>query len=333
MSYHRSVAALILAFAFFAAAPAAHAQGKSGDRGKQSEAKGKPDRGKAARVQRGQGGQDRGQAANRQATGQSERGNRGNPRADDRGRGNAPDHDRTGSPARGAAGKVNRADGHGRYSRNMTIDDVKPRLRGYATSKRAPERIAAGAASRGIARGLDEDDVVIRRNGDRVSVLNRAGVLLVDLDDERARNLGGWRVTPWDNEVAAGAPAFCRSGAGHPVFGREWCLDKGFGLGDYRDLRWGRTTDARDIIFHRTVDRGTLARAVLIDVLGDVVFDRLGLHALTLGYSDPLTGVWLAEPTGPRVLRLSSGTMPIAEIYDADRDDRADVLVVALRPW
>jgi hypothetical protein len=26
-------------------------------------------------------------------------------------------------------------------------------------------------------------------------------------------------------------PSFCRSGAGHPVFGLRWCLDKGFGIG------------------------------------------------------------------------------------------------------
>lgn len=26
-------------------------------------------------------------------------------------------------------------------------------------------------------------------------------------------------------------PSFCRSGAGHPVFGLAWCLDKGYGIG------------------------------------------------------------------------------------------------------
>lgn len=25
-----------------------------------------------------------------------------------------------------------------------------------------------------------------------------------------------------------GGPAFCRSGAGHPVFGREWCRQRGW---------------------------------------------------------------------------------------------------------
>ena len=29
-------------------------------------------------------------------------------------------------------------------------------------------------------------------------------------------------------------PAFCRTGAGHPVHGRQWCRDKGYGLGNER---------------------------------------------------------------------------------------------------
>jgi hypothetical protein len=239
-------------------------------------------------------------------------------------------------PSSSSALRVDRKEGRGnakRFKHVVTVNDVKPQWRRFAISQRAPERIFAGAASRGFARGLREDDIVIRQNGDRFALLNRSGIMLLDLDDERARKLGAWRVLPYDDDVKAGAPSFCRSGAGHPVFGRDWCLNKGFGLGDYRDLRWGRTTDVGDIIFRRQTDRGTLARSVLLDVLGDVVFNRLGLHALTLGYDDPLTGMWIGEPSGPRVLRLTSGAVPIAEIYDDDRDDRADVLVVALRPW
>jgi hypothetical protein len=72
---------------------------------------------------------------------------------------------------------------------------------------------------------------------------------------------------------------------------------------------------------------------VLLDVLGDVVFNRLAVHAITLGLVDPLTGMWLGEPIGPRVLLVSAGDRPIAEIVDVNRDDRADVFLVALRPW
>ena len=45
-------------------------------------------------------------------------------------------------------------------------------------------------------------------------------------------------------------PAFCRSGAGHPVFGREWCREKGWDVG--RD----RTRADRD----RDRDRDDRAR-------------------------------------------------------------------------
>jgi hypothetical protein len=199
-------------------------------------------------------------------------------------------------------------------------------------SNRAPDRVAAGAVARGLARGLRDDDIVITPSGNRVRVLNRSGVVLVDLDGDRARNLGGWRVRPDDRELRGDAPSFCRSGEGHPNWGRQWCIDKGFGLGRRGDVRWGITNDVDDILF-RHVDSGTLARSVLMDVLGDVVFDRLGLHAITLGYADPLTGVWLGQDTGPRVLQVTSGSIPIAEIVDNNRDNRADVLLVALRPW
>ena len=331
MRIFRSNAPIIVAFiAMLTMAPPTFAQGKGGEKGQgkgekpqkaqvqehKQENRGKP--GKAVQ-QQAKKNENRGQKAEKAVTRDNDRGNAGNAKNADRGV-------ERGTVARGNSRKSDR------FDRSFAVRDVQPNLRRFAVSNRAPERIAAGALSRGHARGLDDDDVVIRQNGDRISMFNRSGVLLLDLDDDRARNLGNWRVHPYYDEVKSGAPSFCRSGEGHPVFGREWCLQKGFGLGDYRDLRWGRTTDVGDIIF-RQADRGTLARAVLIDVLGDVVFNRLGLHALTLGYSDPLSGVWLGEPTGPQVLRVSSGGYPIAEFYDGNRDNRADVLVVALRPW
>jgi hypothetical protein len=320
-----SIFAMCAFTAVLASAPPALAQGKGNDKGKQGEAKGggKQDKGPQHKAK----GQERGKSDHVQSSGQGQ-GKSGRDQAASVGRNKNDDHDN------GRGNKVKFAGRSGKsYKRVVHVNDLKPDLRVYAVSSRAPERIAAGVLSRGYARGLDDNDIVLRKTGDRVAFLNRSGIVLVDLDDERARNLGNWRVMPYDDDVQDGAPAFCRSGEGHPVWGREWCLNKGFGLGDYRDVRWGRTTDVRDIVFLQQVDRSSLARDVLISVLGDVVFNRLGLHALTLGYSDPLTGVWLGEPTGPRVLRLSSGTVPIAEIYDGDRDNRADALVVALRAW
>jgi hypothetical protein len=57
------------------------------------------------------------------------------------------------------------------------------------------------------------------------------------------------------------------------------------------------------------------------------------LHALTLGYTDPLAGTWRSEATGPNVLLVNSGTRPVAELVDTNRDQRSDLMLVALRPW
>jgi hypothetical protein len=214
------------------------------------------------------------------------------------------------------------------------MSEVRPNVRRFAASKRAPERVVAGAVSRAFARGVDDDELLITTVSDRVHVRNRAGALLLDIDDDRARNLGSWNVEPIRNNARSGAPAFCRSGAGHPVWGRQWCIDKGFGLGRDRDVIWGSTRSIGDIIFgRRIVDRETLLRDALIATVGNTVLDRLGLHALTLGYTQPLTGMWVAQPTGPQVLLVNSGTYPVAEVVDLNRDDRADMMVFALRPW
>ena len=226
----------------------------------------------------------------------------------------------------------NGAKNKNKFKREVEFTEVRPSLRPFFSSNRAPEMILAGAVARAHARGIAADDIVFLQVGDRVHLRNRSGIELVDLDDARARNLGYWSMDPVDDGFRSGAPSFCRSGDGHPVWGRQWCLDKGFGLGGYRDLRWGRT-DSPDVIFRRQVDSDRLARSVLLDVLGDVVFNRLALHAITLGFSEPLHGVWLGEPGGAQVLRLDSGIYPIAEIVDLNRDQRADVMVVALRPW
>lgn len=118
----------------------------------------------------------------------------------------------------------------------------------------------------------------------------------------------------------AGQPAFCRSGAGHPVHGRQWCVDKGFGLGNGS---WSR--DLGDIILRRPRDtrrNESLGTSVLGDILGSVVlgrFESLGRqHA-----SGPMTGRWL-DDGGATVLQLMMGTTPIARLVDSDRDGRID---------
>lgn len=78
----------------------------------------------------------------------------------------------------------------------------------------------------------------------------------------------------WDRRarVRGNGPAFCRSGAGHPVHGRRWCLEKGFGLGN-RSLV--------DIIFRAQRDERRRYRrsdVSAIDILEDVLDARRRLE-------------------------------------------------------
>lgn len=225
----------------------------------------------------------------------------------------------------------------GKYFRAFDSDDAPESFRVFALSPRLSERYVGRLATLAIARGIPENMLVITPTGsDRVVIANSNGVVLLDLDERRARNLGAWRVVALnddDDRDREGSPAFCRSGAGHPNWGRQWCIDKGFGLGSDNDVRWGRAVSVQDVILRRTNTTGDLTRDVLASVLGDVVFNRLAAHALTLGLAEPLVGRWAVEPSGRRVLLVNSGTVPVAEVVDSNKDDRADVLLVALKPW
>jgi hypothetical protein len=205
-------------------------------------------------------------------------------------------------------------------------------MRRYVSSGHRMHAVAAGAVAYAYARG-HQNDFRIDDAGNRVRILNRRGDALVDLDDERAENLGRWRVGVLDDDVQSGAPSFCRSGAGHPVWGREWCIDKGFGLGGYDDYRWGRTNDIGNIVFPRAGIGTTLTSVALTRLLGSNAYDRLALHAVTLGLLEPLTGRWVSQPTGPQVLFVDSGSYPVAEFVDTDRNFGVDDLLVALLPW
>ena len=74
-----------------------------------------------------------------------------------------------------------------------------------------------------------------------------------------------------ENAKRGKGPAFCRSGAGHPVHGRQWCRDKGFGLGNdgpFYDDR--RIYDERRDDRRRDEDRRRRGsdRTILDDILG-----------------------------------------------------------------
>ena len=147
-----------------------------------------------------------------------------------------------------------------------------------------------------------------------------------DLRYERDRRLRA-RHRGFDRGKRARGPAFCRSGAGHPVFGRSWCVRQGFGLG--RD-RW-RRADLGDVLFGRSSlrDGRVLGRSSLEELLGAVVLERLLEHTPLAARDRRVTGRWL-ERRGARVLQLRAGDRPLAELSDLDRDDVVDVLLRAV---
>ncbi|MGH7676908.1 MAG: hypothetical protein ACRENU_00495, partial [Gemmatimonadaceae bacterium] len=179
--------------------------------------------------------------------------------------------------------------------------------------------------------GLASGAYLVMPDDNRVRILNRSGELLVDMDD--SRDVGVWRVVTEPDHGKRGTPSFCRSGTGHPVWGRQWCIEKGFGLGRDGDIRWARAIDPGDVIFRRPVGATeVLTRELLLGLLGDNAFNRLAAHAVSLGLVEPLAGRFIGEPVGPRVLLVSSGGWPVAELVDVNRDDRAEMLVVGVRP-
>ena len=54
--------------------------------------------------------------------------------------------------------------------------------------------------------------------------------------------------------TASADPSFCRSGAGHPVHGREWCVNKGFALGGRSYVHYDRYR-YRPYDYYRSHDR------------------------------------------------------------------------------
>lgn len=120
-------------------------------------------------------------------------------------------------------------------------------------------------------------------------------------------------------------PAFCRNGQGHPVHGREWCRQKGFGTGygNYDRVDWG------DVVLRRGRydTRRDMSRGTLENILGSVVLGRFDRQRSRLGYSQPLYGRWVDSDQGS-VLRLLSGNQPIAQLIDRNRDGRADLVLL-----
>jgi hypothetical protein len=184
---------------------------------------------------------------------------------------------------------------------------------------------AANAQSRD--RKVTAGDVVRRKDSrDRdVRVERRDDRTVRDVRDRRDDDRDSDR-----NGKNGKGPAFCRSGAGHPVHGRQWCRDKGFGLGrDSRNGSWDRVT-WNDVIFRRRPRNDYMGRDVLYEVLGGSVFNRLDTQRRYWGVNSPLTGRW-DYYEGRSVLLVGAGGIPIAELVDVNNDRRVDYILLNRR--
>lgn len=301
--------------------------------------------------QGGGGGQGRGHQGGGQARGhegggdggghaRGHQGGGGN-KARGGGRGNGNGETRVAARGRGNGGgeralRSNRSTGNDRVERgsgraNRTVVGAPRGRSARAIGPRDTERatwILNSVATRGRSHGLRADAVNVRNDEGRIRLLNRTGLVLLDMDADRYGEIGAWRLRRMgDRRPNGNAPAFCRNGDGHPVWGREWCLNKGFGLGSHDGTLWSRGI-IDDVVFQRS-DYGTrLDRGGLLGVLGDLVLARLGLQAVSMGYDQPLMGTWVAEPSSPRLLRVYAGPYPVAEFVDTDYDNRPEILYV-----
>jgi hypothetical protein len=129
------------------------------------------------------------------------------------------------------------------------------------------------------------------------------------------------RPTNWRN---TNSPPFCRSGAGHPVHGRQWCRDKGYSLGNDQ---WGRDSWG-NILLGASRDRRlerydqTFSRNILADLLGSVLLNRFENYGRQYSQGST-TGRWSLDG-GASVLQLYVGGLPVARLVDMNRDGRVD---------
>jgi hypothetical protein len=221
------------------------------------------------------------------------------------------------APAEVAAqGNSNRARQQQELQRQR--EQARESARREAERRQEAERVR----QRRVQEQANRSGLVLRRNDDYDR--NRRD----DYDRNRRNDRRDDRYDPWDgrdrrddrydDRYDRRGPAFCRSGEGHPVKGRQWCRDKGFGLGRERSRDvWG------DIIYRdRRYDDRRLDRSTLGDILGSVVLGRFDSYGRNYYGSGSLNGRWLDSRTS--VLQLYMGSTPIARLIDTNRDGRVD---------
>lgn len=200
--------------------------------------------------------------------------------------------------------------------------DLMAQGRGRQTTTQEAREKMRQAAERARAERQREEQrqqqVRVRRNDDRYERARR------ERYDDR---YDGRYEDRYDDRYRRNGPAFCRSGEGHPVHGRQWCRDKGFALGRERSRDvWG------DIIYRQPRDRRydsrTMSRGTLADILGSVVLGRFDNYGRSYyGSNGTLNGRWLDNRGS--TLQLFMGGIPIARLIDSNFDGRVDNVILA----
>ena len=284
---------------------------------------------------RAQGNQGRGNSDAARGQGNQGRGNDDATRGQgNQGRGNdAVDRDARGNRSAAARGRARSRPDAAQV--RASLQRLPDPIRRMVTSNRRGERISASALALASLRGVQPSRLRIDDRDGFTVVKNSDDRVLFRLNDDE--ELGSWRMRRLGDERPNDqSPAFCRSGEGHPVWGREWCVEKGFGLGGNDRSIWSRADDDLGVIFRRRPETGVLDSDGLIGVLGDIVFGRLAVQSLLLGNDEPLVGRWVAasnERDAPFVLRVTAGDVAVAELVDDDRDNDVDVLYVVQPRW
>jgi hypothetical protein len=102
-------------------------------------------------------------------------------------------------------------------------------------------------------------------------------------------------------QSSGGGPKFCQNGQGHPVHGRQWCVDHGFGLGAQSVVRRSRT----GVVW--------LTQPQFVSLLSPGQWAQLERQARQRGYTGPYRGRQYYD-NGLRVVTLRAGDVGIAEI-------------------
>ncbi|HET6567844.1 MAG TPA: hypothetical protein VFG50_07760 [Rhodothermales bacterium] len=147
----------------------------------------------------------------------------------------------------------------------------------------------------------------------------------------------------YDRDGKGKGPKFCQNGQGHPVHGRAWCEEHGFGNGrlhypgDYRypdgrrDPVWRNNRSWEDVIFgrsHRDYPRNRqMSRSVLQDILGAPMYRRFDGYRRDNRVGGSLVGYWINPGTSRgRALQIDAGRVPLARLFDYNGDGRVDAV-------